>query len=94
MILKGVIFLCFFALCYAKDCSNVKRTNSKLVCYYSKLTDVDNCYCTHIILPANTDVKLIENFKQKITGAKILLTVNEFNEVMHILLYYFCLTCL
>lgn len=77
-----VLFLFILSLGSCKDCPS-KRINSKLVCYYSKLTDVDNCYCTHVVLPANSEPKSIEGVRQKLagTGTKILLTVTEFNQV-------------
>lgn len=80
----SVIFLCVLALTYAKDCPS-KRINSKLICYYSKLSDIDSCYCTHVILPANTDFNAIQGLRQKLSGVKILLTVNEFNQVEYLL---------
>lgn len=81
-----VLLLFFLALGHCKDCPG-KRINSKLICYYSKLTDVDSCYCTHVVLPANSDLKSIESLKQKLTGAKILLTVTEFNQVVAYISY-------
>lgn len=81
-VLVSVLFLFYLTLGSCKDCPS-KKINSKLVCYYSKLTDVDNCYCTHVVLPANSDLKSIENVRKKLagTGTKILLTVSEFNQV-------------
>lgn len=66
---------------FAKDCSKVRKANSKLFCYYSKLTDIDGCYCSHVILPANADVKSVERVRQVVGDSKILVTVNEFNRV-------------
>lgn len=84
MKLFGCVLLLFLIVTvgYCKDCPT-KRINSKLICYYSQLTDVDGCYCTHVVLPANSDFKSIDNVRQKLagSGAKILLTVTEFNQV-------------
>lgn len=76
-----VIFLAAFSAAFAKDCSKIRKTNSKLFCYYSKLTDIDGCYCSHVVLPANADVKSIERVKQQVGNPKILVTVTQFNEV-------------
>lgn len=69
-------------VCWAKECVN-RKTTSKLVCYYSKLTQIDNhCECTHVILPPNAELKEIEAFKENYDrNVKILITVNEFNQV-------------
>lgn len=64
----------------SKQCS-VKKSNSKLICYYSEVIDVDFCLCSHVILPANSDSKAIDAIREKFQGVKVLLTVNEFNEV-------------
>ncbi|GJQ81807.1 hypothetical protein Trydic_g348 [Trypoxylus dichotomus] len=65
----------------AERCTqSMKNVNTKLFCYYSKLRDVNSCRCTHIVLPANSDVKSIENLRARLNGVKILVTVHEFNE--------------
>ncbi|KAG5895925.1 hypothetical protein JTB14_016329 [Gonioctena quinquepunctata] len=79
MRLFGVIILGFLANASAKECPTSKA-NSKLFCYYSKLTDIDGCYCSHVILPANSDVKNVERVRQHAKGMKILVTVTEFNQ--------------
>ncbi|KAJ8980134.1 hypothetical protein NQ317_009193 [Molorchus minor] len=63
----------------AKNCPP-RKSNSKLFCYYGKLTDVDNCFCSHAILPANSDVKTVERAREFLRGVKVLVTVNEFNQ--------------
>lgn len=80
-----IIFLATLSGSLAKDCSKVKKSNSKLFCYYSKLTDIDGCYCSHIILPSNSDVKSVERVRQYAGDPKILVTVNEFNKVSFML---------
>lgn len=85
-----IILLATVCGSFAKDCSKVKKSNSKLFCYYSKLTDVDGCYCTHIILPANADVKSVERAREVIGDRKILVTVNQFNQVSFLLIDQLC----
>lgn len=70
----------------SKNCPT-KRINSKLICYYSQLTDLDSCYCSHVILPSDASVRDIEGAKQKLAGVKVLITVNEFNQVDYFYLY-------
>lgn len=65
----------------AKDC-NVKRSNSKLVCYYGDAKDAASCKCTHVVLPQSTEASVVEDVAKKLEGVKILLTVNQFNEVI------------
>ncbi|XP_050297749.1 uncharacterized protein LOC126737088 [Anthonomus grandis grandis] len=76
------LLLCFYVQVNSgKECPQSKRlSTSKLVCYYSSLEEVDGCYCSHVILPANSDVKGIEKVKEKAKGVKIYVTVNEFNQ--------------
>ncbi|KAF7272154.1 hypothetical protein GWI33_015040 [Rhynchophorus ferrugineus] len=62
------------------DCPTGKRSSSKLVCYYGDLGLNNACYCTHIVLPASFDVKSIEKARSSIKGAKIYISVNEFNQ--------------
>ncbi|RZB39635.1 mucin-17-like [Asbolus verrucosus] len=57
-----------------------KKTNSKLICYYSKLREVDSCKCSHVVLPASSDVKSIDRIRVRLKGVKILITVNEFSQ--------------
>lgn len=80
MRILGVVFVAFLAATLARNCPG-RKSSSKLFCYYGKLTDVDNCYCTHAILPANSDVKAIERAREHLKGVKILVTVHEFNQV-------------
>ncbi|KAJ8922936.1 hypothetical protein NQ315_001481 [Exocentrus adspersus] len=61
------------------DCP-ARKSGAKLFCYYGKLTDVDNCFCSHAVLPADSDVKAIERARQHLKGVKVLVTVNEFNQ--------------
>lgn len=70
----------------AKDC-NVKRSGSKLVCYYGDARDAASCKCTHVVLPQKTEASVVANVAKKLEGVKILLTVNEFNEVIELLFY-------
>lgn len=70
-----------FTLVWAKDNCLSQKSNSKLFCYYSKLTDVEGCGCSHVILPSDTDVKSIERFRDVMKGVKVLINVNEFNQV-------------
>nr|XP_023021193.1 uncharacterized protein LOC111509648 [Leptinotarsa decemlineata] len=79
MRLLGVIILAVLGSALAKDCPS-RKSNSKLFCYFSKLTEIDGCYCSHVILPANSDVKSVERARQQMKGMKILITVNEFNQ--------------
>lgn len=65
----------------SKDCKN-KKPQSKLFCYYSKITDIDDCQCSYVILPSNSDVKSVERLKSTYKDTKILITVHEFNEVI------------
>lgn len=76
----GVVLLALLAGSTARNCPG-RKSSSKLFCYYGKLTEVDNCYCTHAILPANSDVKAVERVREQLKGVKILVTVNEFNQV-------------
>lgn len=82
-ILFSFIFLAINNNVLAKDCTS-KKSNAKLFCYYSKLTDVQSCKCSHIILPANSDVKSVDRVRDNIDGVKILISVNEFNQVKSI----------
>lgn len=79
----SVFSFLIFGTVLCKDCPN-KKINSKLVCYYSKLIDIDSCYCTHVVLPTNSDLNEIQDVRKKLsgTGTKILLTVSEFNQVI------------
>ncbi|XP_066153401.1 mucin-2-like [Euwallacea fornicatus] len=64
-----------------KECGGNKGlSTSKLVCYYSTVDVIDGCYCTHVILPANADVKVVEKLKKKANGVKVYVTVSEFNQ--------------
>lgn len=76
-----IVFLAGLSVSFAKDCSKVKKSNSKLFCYYSKLTDSDGCFCTHVILPENADDKTVQAARQLFGDRKILVTVNHFNQV-------------
>lgn len=67
-------------LVFGRDCTD-RKGQSKLFCYFSKVTDVDTCHCSHVILPANSDLKSVVRLKEQLTGVKILITVHEFNEV-------------
>lgn len=75
------INLIFFAGVLARDC-NINKSNSKLVCYYSDAKDANSCKCSHVILPQVTDAKDVERVREKLNGVKILITVNNFNEVI------------
>ncbi|CAG9773991.1 unnamed protein product [Ceutorhynchus assimilis] len=75
----GVVLTCFTVIGASKDCKQL--STSKLICYYSTVEDViEGCYCTHIILPANSDVKAVEKLKERYKGAKVYVSVNEFNQ--------------
>lgn len=73
-------FFLFAGIAVAKQCPT-NKSNSKLICYYSEVTDVDFCLCSHVILPANSDAKTIDTIREKFQGLRVLLTVNEINEV-------------
>jgi hypothetical protein len=77
---SAIFLIAVLAITAAADCP--KKTNSKLVCYYSKLTHVDSCKCSHVVLPADSDVKSIDRMREHLKGVKILITVNEFNQVL------------
>lgn len=76
----GVVLLTLFSITLAKRCS-VRKTNSKLICYYSDVTDIDACMCTHIILPASSNIQMIDSVQEKFKDVHVFLTVHEFNEV-------------
>lgn len=84
-----VLFLFLLTLGSCKDCPN-KRISSKLVCYYTSLKNVDRCYCTHVVLPPNSEPNAIKEVREKLagTGVKILLTVTDFNQVFFFYLNY------
>lgn len=90
--ISAIIFLLVNSA-LAKECVN-RKTTSKLICYYSKLIEIDNnCECTHIILPANSELKQIEQFKQNYDkNVKFLITVNEFNQVRNKMDIYLLIT--
>ncbi|XP_030752102.1 uncharacterized protein LOC115879415 [Sitophilus oryzae] len=78
-----VVVICAFligSVSSKNDCPASKRSNSKLICYYGGLEQIDGCYCTHVILPSNADVKGIEKVREEARGVKIYVTVNEFNQ--------------
>nr|XP_015838222.1 PREDICTED: uncharacterized protein LOC103314049 isoform X2 [Tribolium castaneum] len=77
---SSAIFLILVAVCGATADCPAKKTQSKLICYYSKLTQADSCKCSHVILPADADVKAIDRLREHAKGVKILITVNEFNQ--------------
>lgn len=79
--LSAIFFIFVVTNVVSSDCPT-KKTQSKLICYYSKLTQVDSCKCSHVILPADSDVKSIDRFREHAKGVKILITVNEFNQVI------------
>ncbi|CAH0564421.1 unnamed protein product [Brassicogethes aeneus] len=79
MNLFGVVFCLLVVGVWGKECP-AKRSNSKLFCYYSKLTDVNSCECSHVILPANSDVKSVDRLREHLKGVKVLISVNEFNQ--------------
>lgn len=74
------LIFCLTSSFAAKDCSN-KKSNSKLVCYYGNLEKIDNCLCSHVILPANTNVEDIKRVEDEVKETNLLLTVHEINEV-------------
>ncbi|CAH1115947.1 unnamed protein product [Phaedon cochleariae] len=74
-----VVFLAVMAAVWAKECP-ANKSNSKLFCYFSKLTDIDGCRCSYVILPADADVKSVERVREVYEGVKVLVTVNEFNQ--------------
>lgn len=76
-----ILFLATVHGSTARDCSKLKKPSSKLFCYYSKLTDYEECYCTHIVLPPNSDVKTVDKARQLFKNSQILVTVNQFNMV-------------
>ncbi|XP_044253485.1 uncharacterized protein LOC123004333 isoform X2 [Tribolium madens] len=76
----SAIFFIFVAVSGATGECPTKKTQSKLICYYSKLTQADSCKCSHVILPADADIKSIDRFREHAKGVKILITVNEFNQ--------------
>ncbi|KAI4457091.1 chitinase [Holotrichia oblita] len=81
IIIVSFLFLSLVAIVSGEKCTqSMKNSRTKLFCYYSKLKDVNSCKCTHVILPANSDVKSIENLRSNLNGVKILVTVHEFNE--------------
>lgn len=80
MRLTCAITLFIFTQILAIPCNN-KKPSLKLVCYYSEVSEIDICKCTHIILPSNTNISTIENVKEKFREGKTLITVNEFNQV-------------
>lgn len=88
MKLTCAIFLFLITAGFAKNCPN-KKTQPKLFCYYGKITEIDSCQCTHIILPADSDIKSIDRLKNTLSDTKILITVHEFNEVKYKFLLYF-----
>ncbi|KAH1016806.1 hypothetical protein HUJ04_007975 [Dendroctonus ponderosae] len=71
--------LCGFSVVDSqKDCGLKRLSTSKLVCYYGTLEDANGCFCTHVILPANSDVKRIETLKTK--GVKVFIRVSDFHQ--------------
>ncbi|XP_060523259.1 uncharacterized protein LOC132700143 [Cylas formicarius] len=64
----------------AKDCALAKKPQSKLICYYSKMADVSGCYCTHVVLPPDTDADAVRGLKARVKGVKVYVRVGEFNQ--------------
>lgn len=75
-----LILILTFVQINSKEC---KRPQSKLFCYYSKITNIDDCQCSYVILPTNSDIKSIERLKSTYKDTKIIVTIHEFNEVIH-----------
>lgn len=80
MNISAIILLTIVGIVFG-DCPT-KKTSSKLICYYSKLSNIDSCKCTHVVLPADADVKSIDTIRERLKGVKILISVNEFNQVI------------
>ncbi|KAK9882955.1 hypothetical protein WA026_001172 [Henosepilachna vigintioctopunctata] len=70
----------FISDVWTKDCT-VLKSNTKLFCYYGDVKETnDYCRCSHVILPENTDSKIVEKIRKRNDDVKILITVREFNE--------------
>lgn len=63
-----------------KECISSGSITSKLFCYYSDARRVDVCKCSHVILPEKTPVDQLKGLIED-KGVKVLLTVQEFNQV-------------
>ena len=68
----------------AKRCS-IEKSSSKLVCYYSNPKEIDFCKCTHVVVPFDVNVDSIDNFKDSLENTKVLLSVQDLNEVRMLL---------
>lgn len=59
--------------------NNKRLATTKLVCYYGNGEDAAVSWkCTHVVLPQEADV---EAAREKLSGVKILLSVDRINEV-------------
>ncbi|CAH1969305.1 unnamed protein product [Acanthoscelides obtectus] len=76
-----IVFLALAVFVSAKQCPTNKKSYSKLFCYYSKVEKID-CRCSHVVLPANLDSELVAKAREQAKGAKLLVTVHEFNQAL------------
>nr|CAI5826115.1 unnamed protein product [Callosobruchus analis] len=76
-----IVLLALAAFVSAKHCPTIKKSNSKLFCYYGKVEEID-CRCSHVVLPSNLDNELVTKAREQAKGAKLLVTVHEFNQAL------------
>nr|XP_022907602.1 putative uncharacterized protein DDB_G0282133 isoform X2 [Onthophagus taurus] len=55
-------------------------SNTKLLCFYSEITTLKGCKCTHVIVPSTLQSKIINKLKESNHEVKIFVTITELNQ--------------